>query len=135
MPFDARKIARRITDTTTQNAAANTAALIDAIVNEMQSPQRRAEFVDALRRALAQRGWRFDEGPKLVLFGLLDVGECFRTLEGKLFCKIEPITYTDDNTSVVVNAYHLESNHQVFIKDREKVEQMGYLMPGLPKQP
>ncbi len=134
MTIDTHKIARDITDDTTAHAAVTTAELIDAILDEMQSPHRRAEFVGALRKELAKRGWRFERGPQLMLFGLLEIGECFRMLNGELYCKTAPIKHTDprDGTSIVLNAYHLETNRQTFVEEREKVEQLGYLMPGFP---
>jgi hypothetical protein len=80
---------------------------------------------------MAKIGFRAECDPRLVRFRDLSVGDECRTLDGRHFRKIAPISYEDfrDQIILMLEAYDLEYNRPAYLPGGEVVEKCERSIP------
>jgi hypothetical protein len=124
MSLDLQEIANCITADTPQGAAATLARLCAHVLDALPTTTGRNAFVAKWRTEMAKLGFRVERDPRLVRFRDLGVGDECRTLDGRRFRKIDPISYYDfrDQMTILLEAYDLEHNRPAYLPGGEVVE-------------
>ncbi|MBI4674505.1 MAG: hypothetical protein HY741_22905 [Chloroflexi bacterium] len=117
MNINLQQIANEITRNDAKYAAATTARLLKFILDALPSQKYYADFVAALKAQMAAQGYRFEYMPSLMPFYKLGVGEFFKTSDGALYRKIEPVSTYDfrDQMTFTHPAARRMDNQQVKI--------------------
>lgn len=126
MTVDVREIAYQITNDTPQGAAVTIVKLIQAVLDLLPGAYSQGQFIAKLQQELPMLGYRLEQGPQFIYFSHLQIGDRFKTSEGKLYQKIDPIPQPDfrNESTAPLTARDLQTNKPVYIAPNERVEKL-----------
>lgn len=127
MSIDIEEIAYQFTSDTPQTAAINMTKLFKTVLGLLPNAHSRGQFIAKCQAELAMLGYQLEPGARLVYFSHLSPGDQFKTANGKLYRKIEPIPQPDfrGESTPSLTALDLQTNKPVYISANERVEKVG----------